>query len=203
MSAEDIALYEEYLAAQQFEAQYEDELEAMEELEREAESRAPNPKTQNPPTQKPPTPIPQVTPEPVEPFADEDPDLIIDETPDSNKRKRGVLEDSPDLSRILKKSKNDFEPKRTRVLRVPPLECDSVRVSSLEGNLRFLRKLELEEFEFSPTEESGTNLLGKSISDLKAEANALRDEMDIRREAAPHIDQKADEPRVEWTSTYR
>lgn len=205
MSAEDLELYEEYLAEQEFQAQHEDELEALADLENEAiqQSSKSVQMSEN---------VPRVhTPPVVEDIGSDmlqsdnpliiDKELVIDEDDDTNKRKRITLNDSPDFHRALKRSR--FEVKRTRVLRIPPLECSSVRLCSLEGDVRYLRKVDLGEFEYAPTEDSGVSLLGRSMVELKAEANALRDEMDNRRQVIHPVHQLNEHPRIEWTSTYR
>merc|ERR1711962_713921 len=96
--------------------------------------------------------------------------LIIDENnEDSNKRKRNNSTDTAAVLPINKKSRFEWKPKRCPVLRVPPVESPSVRISNEDGNLRFVRKVNIAEYSFYPSLECEVSVLGKSISALKAE----------------------------------
>ena len=210
MADEDIEAYEAYLAEQAFQDQYAAEMEAMEEIE------SLNPRTdtngrklQN--SENPKTTENNKTQDEFEfddPFGDGD--LLIDEPTESQKNaelensekyKRKRIESEEIENSPKRKKVSDF--KRTRVLRVPPIECDSVRLQTDEGDIRYLRKLELEEFSFKPRDDGHVSLLGKSLSELRIEANKIREEQDMRKATLDSITTVFDGPRIEWTSTYR
>ena len=145
MSAEDIAMYEEYLEEQDYEA----ELEAMAEIELEEQQKTAKPneaisKTSAPLSDKdrinieeksdPPT-IPEVSNQTFTfPDGDSEDELVIDEFKEITQKRKISQTASPELPKIKRKRS---ELKKTKVLRVPPLECSSLRVTS-EGTKNVL-----------------------------------------------------------------
>ena len=86
---------------------------------------------------------------------------------------------------------------------MPPIECDSIRIQTDEGDIRYLRRLELDEFAYKPRQDGEVSLLGKSLAQLRIEASKIREEQDIRKATLDSISTVFDGPRIEWTSTYR
>ncbi|CBY19986.1 unnamed protein product, partial [Oikopleura dioica] len=98
---------------------------------------------------------------------------------------------------------DDFLPKRTKVLRVPPLECDFVRICSGEGDTRFVRKVPHYQEIVSSAD---IDLLGVSMFDLKMKADDLREEMQLNAMKIKTLCRYSGGKRqqsTEWTSTYR
>lgn len=185
MDDDDLAYYEQ-LQAEQEEAEMEAALEHLRHVEQ---------------STKTPTPPPVATPPPV--VVEEAPDvekLVIDEPEVGQKRLNEEIEVAPEPPK--KRSKR---PKRTIVLSNPPLDADSIKLISEEGEMRFLRKMNQLEAPTVSEKLDASNLLGCSISDLRLTAYQERAEADERRheETQQRAKIKENHAKIDWISKYR
>lgn len=160
---------------------------------------------------------------------DNDGDLLIDEPPEQENDAAGASDNldftnpfdeegpandagakrkhssggSSNMAKRARITVDDFLPKRTKVLRVPPLECDFIRLCSGEGDTRFVRKVP----HYQETIASADiDLLGVSMFDLKLKADDLREEMQLQAMKIKTLTSYSSGKRsqtTEWTSTYR
>ena len=178
MDDDDIAYFEQ-LQAEQEESEVQAALDALRQIE------------------KTPTPVQIETPL-------EEPDietLVIDE-PEVGQKRVIDAEEEPAPEPPKKKSRR---PKKTIVLSNPPLDADSIRLISEEGEMRFLRKRERLEAPTVSEQFDKHNLLGCPISELRLTAYQERAEADERRhdETAQRAKIKENHAKIDWISKYR
>merc|ERR1711962_512472 len=143
--------------------------------------------------------------EPVTPFTDESdlppaqPITISDEGQANEigqKRKPEVL--------IEKNPVKRSRPSKTVVLRNPPVECDSLKLVSEDGTVRYLRK-QIKIMD-SP-EDNSIQMIGTSMSELRLQAYKEKEEVENRRMEVLALSQKkskeAHSKNLDWISKYR
>ena len=203
MADEDIAYYEAMMAEQEA-FEHEAEMEALRELEN-VENIPPK---ANVPNKPPESKIPEVPPsepiptdlgfEPITPFADESEPTTI---PDTNaeigqKRKPDSLKENNPPKRP--------RPAKTIVLRNPPVECDSLKLVSEDGTIRYLRK---KTTNIQCDTDNSIQMIGTSMRELRLQAYKEKEEVESRRMEALKLSQKKlkdpHSKNLDWISKYR
>ena len=208
MADEDIAFYEAMMAEQEA-FEHEAEMEALRELEN-VENIPPKANLPNkPPESKIPEnltsePAPvsdNIGFEPTTPFADESTTPITIPDTDANaeigqKRKPDGLKENNPPKRP--------RPTKTIVLRNPPVECDSLKLVSEDGTIRYLRK-KTTNLQFHT--DNSMQMIGTSMSELRLQAYKEKEEVESRRMEALKLSQKKlkdpHSKNLDWISKYR
>ena len=198
---DDIAYYEQ-LAEEEFVHQA--ELEAIKELELEAENVSKSKVVESidnelhidedlPPFEN---------EENIPPIASKTSDTIIsiDESEDTvgQKRKSNV-----DLTVLNPSKRSRLLPKKTVVLRVPPAECDSVKLINALGDIRYLR---MKSSHSNPTFQTQKfNMTETPLRELRELAYTEKREAENRRniEIESQKKKKQSDARIDWISKYR
>ena len=140
------------------------------------------------------------------PFEESSADEANEPAPESSaKRKHSENEAVEHAAKRTRMDIEDFLPKPTKILRVPPLDSDFVRLCSEEGETRYVRKVPHYTHKIAC---SDMNLLGESMFELKLKADDLREEMEmhalkIKSLSASSGARSNQGQTTEWTSTYR
>ena len=209
MADEDIAYYEAMMAEQEA-FEHEAEMEALRELENveniPPKANVPNkpPESKIPPEVPPSEPNPMPTDlgfEPITPFADESTTPITIPDTDTNaeigqKRKPDNLKESNPPKRP--------RPAKTIVLRNPPVECDSLKLVSEDGTIRYLRKRTTN---IQCDTDNSIQMIGTSMRELRLQAYKEKEEVESRRMEALKLSQKKSKDphskNLDWISKYR
>ena len=214
MADEDIAFYEAMMAEQEA-FEHEAEMEALRELEN-VENIPPKanvpsskpPESKIPPPSEPdPAPVPEnpvpenLGFEPITPFADESatpitiPDTDVNTEIGQKRKPDGLKENNPPKR---------ARPTKTIVLRNPPLECDSLKLVSDDGTIRYLRKRTTN---INSDTDNSIQMIGTSMAELRLQAYKEKEEVENRRMEALRLSQKkskeAHSKNLDWISKYR
>ena len=207
MADEDIAFYEAMMAEQEA-FEHEAEMEALRELENveniPPKANVPNkpPESKIPPEIPPPDPVPEnLGFEPITPFADESavpitiPDTDVNTEIGQKRKPDGLKENNPPKR---------ARPAKTIVLRNPPLECDSLKLVSDDGTIRYLRK---KSTNIDCDTDNSIQMIGTSMRELRLQAYKEKEEVENRRMEALRLSQKkskeAHSKNLDWISKYR